>query len=182
MGRKSSITRLPLPVRKSIDDALKRGSSTLDEIIAAIRDEFGADVAPSRSALGRYSMRFEEVGKKLRESREVAQVWADRLGKEPEGDVAKLVMEMLRTLAFDATMSLSDGSLQIDSADLKNLSLVMQRLEAAGKWNLQREQAMRKAVLEEAASKVDEMAKAKKAGLTPAMAEQIKREFLGIKA
>ena len=159
MGRKSSINRLPLPVRKSIDAALKGGQFTLDEILSSIRDQFGEEVAPSRSALGRYSQRFEDVGKRLRESREVAQVWADRLGNEPQGDVGKLVMELLRTLAFDVTLSLSEGEAEISAGDLNKLALAIQRLEAAGKWNLQREQAMRKAVLDEVDQKLDGVAK-----------------------
>lgn len=147
----SSIQRLPLPVKKAIDDALKTGRYTLDEIRAAITGEFGAEAAPSRSALGRYSQRFEEVGKRLRESREVASVWAQQLGSAPEGDVGKVVMEMLRTLAFDATMALQepgeDGAVQLDPKSINTLALAMQRLEAAGKWNLERERAVREAIV-----------------------------------
>jgi hypothetical protein len=159
VGRKSTISRLPLPVRKAIDDALKTGKFTLDEILGSIREQFGDEIAPSRSALGRYSARFEEIGAKLRESREVAQVWAERLGKEPEGDVAKLVMELLRTLAFDLTLSLTEGEADVKAGDLNKLALVMQRLEAAGKWNIQREEQMRKAVLDEVDQKIEGVAK-----------------------
>lgn len=154
----SSIQRLPLPVKKAIDDALKTGRFTLDEIRTAITSEFGNEAAPSRSALGRYSQRFEEVGKRMRESREVAGVWAERLGSEPQGDIGKLVMEMLRTMAFDATMELQepdeDGKVQLDPKSINVLALAMQRLEAAGKWNIQREQAMREAIATEVETKL----------------------------
>lgn len=154
----SSIQRLPLPVKKAIDDALKTGRFTLDEIRSAITREFGAELVPSRSALGRYSQRFEDVGRRMRESREVASVWAERLGSEPQGDIGKLVMEMLRTLAFDATMDLQEpdeeGRVQLDPKAINSLALAMQRLEAAGKWNLQREQAMRDAIATEVEDKL----------------------------
>ncbi|WP_421793445.1 DUF3486 family protein [Hydrocarboniphaga effusa] len=169
MARKSSITSAPLPVRKAIDDALKTGRFTLDQLLSSLRSEFGKEAVPSRSAIGRYAQRFEEVGKRLRESREVAQVWAERLGSEPQGDVGKLVMDMLRTLAFDATMTLGepgeDGAgVSIDPKALNTLALAIQRLETAGRHNIEREKAMRQAVLAEAAKSADTAAR--EAGLS----------------
>lgn len=183
MGRKSSITRLPLPVRKSIDDALKTGRYTLDELRAAIVAEFGA--APSRSALGRYSERFEEVGKRMRQSHEVATVWADRLGKEPQGDIGKLVMDLLRTLAFDATLAMSEGDQEgnarpVDPGELNKLALAIHRLETAGRHNLEREKAYRNAALEEAAKAG--AAVAKRGGMSAELQDAIRREILGIAA
>lgn len=182
-GRKSSIARLPLPVRKAIDDALKTGRYTLDELRAGIVAEFGADAAPSRSALGRYSQRFEEIGKRMRESREVAQVWADRLGNEPQGDIGKLVMDLLRTLSFDAVLAMSEGdedgaAKPVNPKEINALALAIHRLETAGRHNLEREQAMRKAVLEDAAKAA--AGALKKKGLTPELAEQIKASILGV--
>jgi hypothetical protein len=182
-GRKSSITRLPLPVKRAIDEALKTGRFTLDELRASITAEFGPEVVPSRSSLGRYSQRFEEIGKRMRESREVAQVWADRLGHEPQGDIGKLVMDLLRTMAFDATLAMSeegeDGEGKaVSPKEINALALAMHRLETAGRHNLEREQAMRKAAFEEAA-KVASTA-AKKKGMTPELVESIKASILGI--
>ncbi len=182
-GRKSSISRLPLPVKKAIDDALKTGRYTLDELRAGIAADFGPAAVPSRSALGRYSQRFEEVGKRMRESREVAQVWADRLGSEPQGDIGKLVMDLLRTMAFDATLAMSedgeDGEAKpVNAKEINALALAMHRLETAGRHNLEREQALRKAAFEEAA-KVATATAAKK-GMTPELVEAIKAGILGI--
>lgn len=158
---RSSISKLPPTIRAELDRLLREDRYTIDEVTAYLRD-MGAHV--SRSAIGRYHRRFEEIGKRMRESREVARVWADRLGREPDGDIGKIVMELLRTLAFDATMTLTepgeDGQAQIDPRAINTLALAMQRLEAAGKWNIQREQAMRAAVLAEAADRVEETARA----------------------
>lgn len=159
MSRKSSISQLPLPVRKAVDDALKTGKFTLDGLLKDLRQQFGEAELPSRSALGRYAQRFEEVGKKIRESREVAQVWADRLGKEPSGDIGKLVMELLRTMAFDVTLSMTEGESDVGAGDLGKLALAIHRLETAGRHNLEREKAMRKAALEDAAQTAGAAAK-----------------------
>lgn len=151
MARKSSIEVLDEDIRSRIDALLKDGRLTLDGILTQIRSAFPDAEVPSRSALGRYSQRFEDIGKRMRESREVAKVWADRLGNEPQGDIGKLVMELLRTMAFDATLELGepgeDGKVQLDPKAINTLALAMQRLEAAGKWNLEREKAMRAAIV-----------------------------------
>ncbi len=178
MGRKSSITTLDPEIRERINALLKDGRHTLDEIKQQIAEAFPEAELPSRSALGRYAQRFEEIGKRMRESREVAKVWADRLGNEPQGDVGKLVMEMLRTICFDVTLDLQTGAVdEVDPKALNMLALAMQRLEAAGKWNLQREQAMREAVLEEAAERVDAAAKAQ--GLGAEQAKYWRQQVLG---
>lgn len=151
MARKSSIDTLDPDIRSRIDALLKQGGLTLDQILGQIRNAYPAAEIPSRSALGRYSQRFEEIGQRMRESREVAKVWADRLGNEPQGDIGRLVMELLRTMAFDATLAMQEpdeeGKISLDPDAINTLSLAMARLEAAGKANLQRESAMRAAVL-----------------------------------
>lgn len=157
---KSTIARLPDAVRVRIEQLLKEDRHTLDELIGVLRAEFPTEQQlPSRSALGRYSQRFEEIGARMRESREVAKVWVDRLGSEPQGDIAKLVMELLRTLAFDATLELQDardeeGKPTLDPKAISTLALSMQRLEAASKWNLEREKQMREAIAEEVTTKL----------------------------
>lgn len=184
---RSSIDRLPLPVKKAINDALKTGQFTFAEIRASIESEFGAEAVPSKSALGRYSQRFEDVGKRLRESREVATVWAQQLGNAPEGDVGKLVMELLRTMAFDATLAMQepgeDGQAKpIAAKELNALALAIHRLETAGRHSLEREKALQKAAREEAAAAVEKISKAKSAGLSSETAEAIKKAILGVGA
>ena len=153
---RSKIKALPPAIKVELDRLLKEDRATIDQVVAHLK-ALGAEV--SRSAVGRYHKRFEEIGQRMRESREVAQVWADRLGNEPQGDIGKLVMELLRTLAFDATLAMSepgeDGAqVQLDPKAINSLALAMQRLEAASKWNLQREKAMREAIIADVESKL----------------------------
>lgn len=158
MAKKSSIDTLDPAVRESLDQLLKTGRYTLDQVLEQIRAAFPDAEIPSRSALGRYSQRFDEIGKHLRQSREVAKVWADRLGSEPQGDIGKMVMELLRTLAFDVTLELGEpdetGKVNLDPKSISTLALAMQRLEAAGRWNIQREKEMRAALVDEVDAKL----------------------------
>ena len=61
MGRKSSIDKLPSDVRAHIEKRLRENRLTLDELFADVREAFPDLAAPSRSALGRYRMGFEEI-------------------------------------------------------------------------------------------------------------------------
>jgi hypothetical protein len=118
-----------------------------------------------RSPLGRYKRDFDELGKKMREAREVAAVWAEKLGSEPQGDIGKVVMELLRTIAFDATLDLHENSIDgVNPKDLNALALAVHRLETAGRHSLEREKAQRKAALDEAARNAG--AAAKEAGIS----------------
>ena len=168
MPRKSTIARLDDQVRARIDELVREGGWTLDEILQELHTRFPGKKKPSRSSLGRYSQKMEEFGRDLRESREIAQIWIDRLGTEPSGDVAKLVMELLRTLSLETTLSLREDArregVAPDAAALSKLALTLQRLEAAGISNIGREKAMRQAVLAEAADRVEETARAQGMG------------------
>lgn len=158
-ARKSSIDTLDPAVRDAIDQALKSGRLTLDQILGQIRAAFPQAELPSRSALGRYSKRSDDIVRRLRQSREVAKVWMDKLGSEPQGDVGRLVMELLRTAAFDATLELQDavddaGKPVFDPKAISTLALAVQRLETAGKANLEREKEMRAALVDEVETKL----------------------------
>jgi hypothetical protein len=153
---RSTVSRLDPGIKAELDRLLKEDRYTIDEVTAHLKD-MGAQI--SRSAIGRYHQRFEQIGKRMRESREVAKVWADRLGSEPQGDIGKMVMELLRTLAFDVSLAMTepgdDGEApKLDPKAINTLALAMQRLEAAGKWNIQREQAMRESLVEEVDKKL----------------------------
>lgn len=176
MGQKSSISRLPLPVKKAIDDALKTSRFTLDEILASIREQFGDDSAPSRSALGRYSQNFEELGKRMRQSREIASVWVDKLGSEPQGDVGRLVMEMLRNLVFEATGEMYDSTQPLDLKAVNALALATHRLETANRHSLEREKQQRQAALEEAAKHAE--GAGKDMGLSDEAIQAIRRRIM----
>lgn len=180
-NRKSTIDQLDPEIRSRVDALLKEGRHTLDGILTQIKGAFPEAELPSRSALGRYSKNFEVVARKMRESREVAKVWAERLGNEPQGDIGKLVMELLRTMAFDVTLSMTEEGAEVDPGDLNKLALAMQRLEAAGKWNLQREQATRAAALEEAAKRVSDLEQsAGKNGFDVETLKRVREEIYGL--
>lgn len=178
MSRKSSIERLPGPVKTAIQAMLKDGRHTLDEILERIREEFGQ--APSRSALGRYKKNFEEIAQDLRESREIADVWAQKFGSAPDSDVGKVVLEVLKTLSYrvSADMMAAGAEDRPQPKELAQLAKAMQYIEDAGRLSLAREKELRTAALEAAADKVKQVGK--KRGLSATAVDAIRKEILGI--
>ena len=181
-GKRSKIDLLPDDVKALLDKMLRDAKHSQVEILesvnAFIEDNGYADaIKPSKSGINRYSSKMEQVGKNLREMREISQVWVAQLGDKPTGEVTKLVLEMGRAQLFKAMMN-SDGDKEVDVNMIKDVMLACQRLEQTAMLSHKREKEIRKAFAEEAANAVDKAVKS--AGLTKDAADQIKAEILGI--
>lgn len=99
MARKSTsaIARLDPRVREAVDKAVREGRATIDDIVLLIQS-YGASV--SRSSVGRYVKNASEALSRYKEAQEISKVWIGKLNDEPQSDVARLLAEMLRTVAF----------------------------------------------------------------------------------
>jgi len=181
--QQSSIDRLPPEIREKLQELLRDPRVTQMDAtrkINKILEAEGHEEKLSKSSVNRYDLRMRSVGENLRQSREMAEMWIDKLGSAPQGQVGNLVNEILRTLSFDITLILQEGGIDAENAPavvdmLKGLSLTTQRLEKAANLNLEREKEIRKQALEEAASKVEKTAK--KQGVTPETIEKIREAF-----
>jgi hypothetical protein len=180
-GRASSIEQLPESVKRLLDKMLVKKECTQTEILDAINNELIAAGVPNvitKSSLNRYATRIETIGASMREKREIADVWASRLGDKPSGEVSQLLIEMLRSLAFDAALKATEDEEGASPALIKELALGIQRLERASEMSTKREQQLRKAFAEEAAATIEK--KVASAGLSRETADSIKRDILGI--
>jgi len=158
MAQRSSIERLPDDIRDKLHELLRDPRVTQLEAtkrINAILEEEGLPDRVSKSAVNRYAAKMEEVGAKLRQSREIAKMWIGKLGAAPQGEVGKLLNEMIRTLAFEMTLNLSEGTIEAEPKMLKDLAIAIERLERAATTNLKREQEIR--AREREAAKKDAM-------------------------
>jgi len=146
MAQRSSIERLPDDIREKLHELLRDPRVTQLEAarrINAILEEEGLPDRVSKSAVNRYSVKMEEVGARLRQSREIAKMWIGKLGAAPQGEVGKLLNEMIRTLAFEMVLNLSEGTIEAEPKMLKDLAVAVERLERAATTNLKREQEIR---------------------------------------
>lgn len=181
MARPSTIEQLPTDVLEKLQELLRdpRVSQlqATDEINAILeRTQAGASV--SKSAVNRYAKRMEKVGARLRESREVAKMWIGQFGAAPQGEVGKLLNEVIRNLAFETTMHLADGEEPADPKLLSTLALAVQRLEASATDNLKRDaEIKRQAATEAAEAAAKSMTRQ---GMSKDTVDAIKRDILGI--
>lgn len=182
-GRLSKVDLLPDSIREQLHQMLREKRHTQEEIreaINALIDEHNLpeDMQLSRTGLNRYAIRMEKVGAKIRASREMAEVWAAKLGSAPTSDVGKLLMEFVKTLAFETSMSMAEDDKPVAPKALGQLALVAQRLEAAAMTSHKREKAIRDAFAQEMAEKTEELVRT--GGLSGGAADTIKRDILGI--
>ena len=184
-GRLSKVDLLPDSIREQLHQMLREKRHTQEEIreaINALIDEHNLpeEMQLSRTGLNRYAIRMEKVGAKIRASREMAEVWAAKLGSAPTSGVGKLLMEFVKTLAFETSMSMAEDDKPVAPKALGQLALVAQRLEAAAMTSHKREKAIRDAFAQEMAEKTEELVRT--GGLSGGAADTIKREILGISA
>lgn len=182
-GRLSKVDLLPDNIREQLHQMLREKRHTQEEIreaINALIDEHNLpeEMQLSRTGLNRYASRMEKVGAKIRASREMAEVWAAKLGSAPTSDVGKLLMEFVKTLAFETSMSMAEDDKPVAPKALGQLALVAQRLEAAAMTSHKREKAIRDAFAQEMAEKTEELVRT--GGLSGGAADTIKRDILGI--
>lgn len=181
MARKSSIDLLPQEIRDALHELLRDpavGQVETAQRVNSLLEAEGHDQRVSKSAVNRYSQRMDVIGAKMRQSREIAEMWIGRLGNEPQGQVGKLLNEFTRTMAFETALNLSEGDDPVPPKLLKELSLSIKHLEEAASVNEKREREIRKLAAEDAANAID--AVAKQQGLTRAGVKAIKDEILGI--
>jgi len=177
----STIDRLPDDIRTQLQELLRDPRVTQLEAarqINAILEAEGHPDRVSKSAVNRYAVKMEAVGAKLRQSRDVAKMWIGRLGAAPQGEVGKLLNEMVRTLAFEATMAMAEGEAPIEPKMLKDMAIAIERLEKASSENVKREEEIRKRALSEAADVVEETARQQ--GLDKEQAQFWREQVLGI--
>ena len=177
MARRSKVEQLPQPITDAVNGLIREGR-TIDDILAHLRTIGVEDI--SRSAVGRHVKSARETFEKYRQAQEVAKVWLDKLEAEPDGDVGRLLPEMLRALAFRTLDAMGQSQ---DAAAPQDLMLLGKALQHVGSANSQqmaielRLRDERKKLLAEQSAKLDALDK--QAGVTPETLTAI-REALGI--
>jgi hypothetical protein len=167
MVQQSSIDRLPDDIREKLQELLRDPRVTQLAATARLNEILAAEGHPdrlSKSAINRYDIKMRQAGDRLRQSREVAQMWIGKLGATPQGQVGHLVNEILRTLAFDLSLKLQETDLTAETIPevvemLRGLSLSAMRLEKAASENVKREAEIKKQAAVEAATAMESEAK-----------------------
>ena len=184
-NRKSKVDLLPEDIRTTLNVFIRSGNMTQKDILEAVNqmvDEagLGEEAKLSRTGFNRYAKRMEDMGQRLRQSREVAEVWVSKLGEAPMSDVGKLLQEFVRTMAFETSMKMMEAAEGkegefISPKSLGQLALVVQRIEQAAMTSHKVEKEIRTAYAAEAADAVSDELRG-----MDGMSEQLEDRIRGI--
>jgi len=173
-SRPSSITQLDPAIKDAVDAAVREGRATIDQIVVMV-EQLGGEA--SRSAVGRYVKNARERMEDYRQAQQIASVWVDKLGKEPQGDVGRMLLEMLRVVAFKSIGDLEAAGPE----DLMFLAKAMKDIAGADKLVVDREINLRKLIAAKAEKVAEEISReAKKMGATEETIQAWREKVLGV--
>lgn len=176
MAAASKIRRLDPAVRDQVD-RLVRSGHTINEItahLALLLDE----AAPARSSVGRYVKNARQQMEKYQQAQELARVWVNRIEEEPDGDVGRLLSEMLRTVAYQAIGTLDESEEGAKPGDVMMLARAIKDLSSADKTRSDQVLKIRKELLDKAKSSIERVAERR--GLAAETVDELRRELLGM--
>lgn len=185
MPKPSTIDLLPPEIKAELQAWLQDPRITQQEATEranSLLKVMGLPERLSKSSVNRYSVKMEEVGQKLRQSREIAQMYISQVGAAPQGQTGLLINEMLRSMAFELSLKIQEADVEDPEAmsatigQIKNLALTMQRLEQSASINVKREADIKKTALEDAAKTME--ATAKNEGVSADTIQRIRRDVL----
>lgn len=181
MAGKSSVNRLPPVVKAYIHKLLREDRQTLDEMIADVRARFPNEKAPSRSALGRFKVGFEQLNEKARQYREQAEAFVGALGEDSSDKTGALLVEAVSTLTYQAAM----GAHENDEVTIKEVAALARAAKAtmeARTLSMKERQAIEKAteerLIREQQGKLDALGKT--GALSPETLQRIRQEVYGL--
>ena len=160
MGRKSSIDKLPKDVRSHIERQLRENRLTLDELITELQERFPGKEPPSRSAVGRYKVSFDQMVRKMREQEAMSRLLVAELGENPDERAGQLMVQSVTTLVNHATFAAQNED-EVDIEDVRKLARAAKDVLQARKVSLEErrsiEKEAREKLIEEQREKLDEL-------------------------
>lgn len=189
MGRKSSLSRLPVDIKTYIEAMLATGSQSLDQLIADLQSRFPAAASsgelPSRSAMHRYGSKLDRRLAAIKASTEAALLIRQHAGDSQDAR-SEALTALVQTELFEALLSLQEAEdTDLDPAErigmlssaAKNIATLTRSSVNLKKFQAEVEEATRKKIMEEQRAKLDAMGS--KGGVTEDTKRAI-REALGI--
>ena len=184
MGRKSSLDKLPKPVIEFIQQLLRENRLTISELFDEVNNNFPElENKPSRSAIGRFSKRFNEQIEEHKKFSEIANIYVSQLGENNDDKTGAFLTQSLTMLLSRVTIGqLDKDDSQIiikEAGQLAKAALDIQRArDFSLKERLIIEEQARKRLLREQQNNLEKTAKAQ--GLSQEQVDFWRREVLGV--
>lgn len=179
MARKSTVAMQDDVILQEVHALIRRGR-TINEITEALK-ALGADV--SRSATARYVKSERESMRQMVKAQTMARAWVEEFGKEPDGDVGRLLPQMLEAIAHRTLDDMAEAEATTPK-EVHVMARALKDLSGTKRENINMELLLRKAREEERLQLLAEQKAAldampNKGGVTADTKAKI-REALGI--
>lgn len=169
--QRSSVEKLPEPVKKWLDKALIEGNFSGYE---ALEEEIrGRGFTISKSGIHRYGTKLQEKIDGVRKSTEMARILAAEVGDD-EGVLNDALVRILQDKLFHLVMDLEVDPSKINVQSLSRSIADLARASISQKKYMAEVRAKSKAAAEDVVKEV------KKAGLSDEAANDIRKRILGI--
>lgn len=186
MARPSSVDQLEPEIREEIG-RLRGGGHTIDEILAALRELGAKDI--SRSALGRHVKNMEQIGAKLRHSRNIAEALVRQLGDAPASRSAQLNIELLHSVILDLNLASEDAdadglaALRGNPEGIMLLAKAIDHLTKSSKADIDNQQQIEARVEKRLKAQAEQhvVSEAKKRGISAETARALMEGAFGVK-
>jgi hypothetical protein len=182
MAGKSTISRLPADVKAYLHKLLREDRLTLDAMVADLQARFPSETPPSRSALGRFKVGFDQLTDKARQQRDMAEAFVGAFGEDASDKTGVLLIEAISTLTYQAAMGAHEKD-DITIAEVSALARAAKATMEARTLSVKERQAIehatRERLLQEQAAALDTAVKAN--GMTEDQAQYWRQTFLGVK-
>ncbi len=178
--RPSSIDRLDPAIRAEINRLRVDKGFTIEQIVEFLKT---MDVSVSKSAMGRHVKKIEEVGRRIREARAVAEGLSPTLGDKDDGQLVNMNVELLHANVMRLLSASKDGEdVQISARDAESLANALRSGASAAKINAERVLKIRQETAKGAADAAVKTLKKTAPGLSKDTVAEIRRAVLGVAA
>ncbi|SRR5579883_399352 len=176
--RPSTIDLLPKDIKDALNDAIAEGTMSVDALWGLVKERGGS---VSRSAVGRHKVQEERALEGLMLAQRTAATVARESAKDPNGNVSKLLTQLVQSVAFQRIMAMTPAQIEkLDPKDLNFLAGMAKSTAQSDKITAEREAMIRdRAIKQERAALEKKLATAEKKGDMDKEAAQKARRILG---
>lgn len=181
---KSAITRLPAEQKAYVEQLLREGRLTLDEMIADLQARFPGEPAAevSRSSLHRYDKGFATMTARMREIDRASQALVGEFGDSLGEKASTLLTNAVVTLVTDVALRQQESDKPADVETARKLARAAKDAIDTKRVDVNVRKAIaeeaRQALLREQSAKLDKVVKT--GGLSADTAADLRKKILGI--
>jgi Protein of unknown function (DUF3486) len=149
LGRRSSVYSLDEDLREELLAKWRSRRSSLDELVQIAKRKV------SRAALHRFLRAGDAAFEKQLAMQRSAELWAEKLGDDPEGVIGRITERIMQTLANDQVQKLLVEGVNVDPKTIAILARALRDIEAALSMSKERELKIKQRIKEELADKLE---------------------------